>query len=110
LETDDRNSRKNRLIGDLRDGRRHQCIITSVAVHSINDPESFPALILDVSKSGLRLRAKRALSLGHKVTVSFADAKRNPVIHAEARFCHPAQDGTYDIGLEITDYITTDDA
>jgi hypothetical protein len=83
----------------------------SVAVHSINDPESFPALILDVSNpAGLRLRAERALSLGHKVTVSFADAKRNPVIHAEARFATPLQDGTYDIGLEITDDIATDDA
>jgi PilZ domain len=107
LETHDRNSREDPSVGDLRSGRRHQCTVTSVAVHSTNDTESFAALILDVSKSGLRLRAERALSPGHQVTVSFADAKKNTVIHAEARFCHSGQDGTYEIGLEITDYITT---
>jgi hypothetical protein len=108
LETRDRNREKHPSVEDLRHEHRYQCTVTTIAIHSTNTPEPFGALILDVSKSGLRLRAPRPISGGQQVTIVFANAKRKPVIHAEARYCRSDQDGTYEIGLKITDSIHDD--
>jgi hypothetical protein len=95
---------------DFRRERRYPCNVTPVAVHSPDDPESFAAQIVNVSKSGLRLRAARSLWPGQRVTISFADAKRNKAIRAEARFCNSPEDGIYEIGLEITSFIPATNA
>jgi hypothetical protein len=107
-ETRDRNREKHPSVEDLRHEHRYKCTVTTIAIHSNNVPEPFGALILDVSKSGLRLLAPRAISRGQQVTIVFANAKRKPVIHAEARYCRSDQVGTYEIGLEITDSIDDD--
>jgi PilZ domain len=86
-----------KLAGALRHGRRYQCTVTPVADLS----EPFAAVILDMSKSGLRLKAPQALSPRDQVKISFADEEKKPVIYAEVRFCTTNLDGTCDIGLRI---------
>jgi hypothetical protein len=86
----------NPLVGDLRHNRRYQCTVTPVG-------EPFAAVILDVSRSGLRIQGPRPLSYRDEIDISFPDNEKKPVIHAEVRFCTANQDGTYDIGLRITD-------
>jgi hypothetical protein len=90
---------------DFRRERRYLCNVTPVAVQPPDDPEPFAARIINVSKSGLRLLAARSLWPGQRVAISFADAKRNKAIRAEARFCQSPEDGIYEIGLEITNFI-----
>jgi len=90
---------------DVRRERRYPCNVTPVAVQSPDDPEPFAARIINVSKSGLRLLANRSLWPGQRVTISFADAKRNKAIRAEARFCNSRQDGMFEIGMKITSFI-----
>ena len=74
-------------------------------IHAAHLAEPFAAVILDVSKWGIRVQALRALSPGDHVTVSFADRKEK-VIHTEVRFTETNPDGTYAIGLEITDALS----
>jgi hypothetical protein len=88
-----------KLAGDLRHGREYRCTVTPV--HSADVSEPFAAVILDVSRSGLRIEALRMLTVQDQVNISFADEEKKPVIHAEIRFCRANLDGTYDIGLRI---------
>ena len=93
----------NPLVGDLRRERRYQCTVTPVAGHSADISEPFAAVILNVSRSGLRIQGPRPLSRQDQINISFPDNEKRPVIHAEVRFCRHNQDGTHDIGLRITD-------
>jgi len=102
VEGHDKNRRQNRLLKELRRERRYQCTITPAAVHPSGDHEPFEAQVVDVSKSGLLLRANRALADGEAVTISFTDQK-NTKITAIARYCRLVQDETYEIGFETED-------
>jgi PilZ domain len=94
------------LVGGLQHGQRYTCIVSPVGVHSGDISEPFAAVILDVSRSGLRIQAPRRLSIRDQVNISVHGEKEKPVIHAEVRFCRPNLDGgTYDIGLRIIDTI-----
>jgi hypothetical protein len=98
-------SLKDFFAGELRRERRYPCTESLVAVYSLGDPEPFSAWVVNVSKSGLRLQAERSLWPGHQVTISFADPNRSNVIRAECRYCHSEQEGIYEIGLEITNFV-----
>ena len=92
-----------KLARDLRHGQRYQCTMTPVAIDAEHVSEPFAAVILDMSRSGLRIQGPRPLSYRDQINISFPDNEKKPDIHAEVRFCTANQDDTYDIGLRITD-------
>ena len=100
------NGPKDRLSAYQRRERRYPCAATEVAVKTPTEP-SFNGLVLDVSKSGIRLRTSRTLQPGLRVTVSFAQGRKQTMLHAEVRFCKDVPDGSYELGLEIEDFIAT---
>jgi len=106
-EQPDLDLRTSALITELRDEQRYPCTVTLVVVQSSNNPEPFPAHILEISRSGLRLRAGHALAPGREITVSFVNARKNTVIECEARYCQSLADGKYEIGAKITGVATT---
>src|SRR4051812_45949134 len=96
LAANDESARTKPQADGLRRDRRYECTVTPILVNSGSDSEPFEALVLDVSKSGLRVKARRALSPGCQVRISFADPKKNMVLNAEGRFCNSSEDGTYE--------------
>ena len=59
----------------------------------------FPATVLDVSKSGLRLKLDSSISKGAEVKITL---QRNVVIFGQIRYCRPL-DGSFDAGVLIQD-------
>jgi len=58
-----------------------------------------PATVLDVSKSGLRLKLESSINRGAEVKVTL---QRNVVIFGQIRYCRPL-DGSFDAGILIQD-------
>jgi hypothetical protein len=58
-----------------------------------------PATVLDVSKSGLRLKLESSINKGAEVRVTL---QRNIVIFGQIRYCRPL-DGAFDAGVLIQD-------
>jgi hypothetical protein len=58
-----------------------------------------PAIVLDVSKSGLRLKLESSINKGAEVKVTL---QRDVVIFGLIRYCRPL-DGSYDAGVLIQD-------
>jgi hypothetical protein len=56
-----------------------------------------PAVIKDISRSGLRLRSNRFLTVGVHLRVRM----HNTVIFGEVRYSRPASHGEYDSGLKV---------
>ena len=103
LPMDEPSSRVRSLPDGLRTDRRYPCIVTPVSIHSSAHPEPFDGFVLEVSKSGLRVRSARALPPGVQVRISFAGPSAKTIIDAESRFCNSVEGGTFEIGLEIMD-------
>ena len=58
-----------------------------------------PATVLDVSKSGLRLKLESSINRGAEVKVTL---QRNVVIFGQIRYCRPLE-GSFDAGILIQD-------
>ena len=58
-----------------------------------------PATVLDVSKSGLRLKIEFSVGRGSEVKITL---QRNIIIYGQIRFCRPFEDG-YEAGILIQD-------
>jgi hypothetical protein len=103
FETRDPDRRPNSRANDVRREHRYQCAVTQVSVNLGNDSLPFPAVMLDLSKSGLRLRAERRLDPGQHLTISWTGRNKSTIISGESRFCHSLADHLYDIGIRIAD-------
>jgi len=58
-----------------------------------------PATVLDVSKSGLRLKLESSINKGAEVKITL---QRNVIIFGQIRYCRPL-DGSFDVGVLIQD-------
>jgi hypothetical protein len=68
-------------------------------VEVVNGTGRSPATVLDVSKSGLRLKLESSINKGAEVKVTL---QRNIVIFGQIRYCRPL-DGSFDAGVLIQD-------
>jgi hypothetical protein len=68
-------------------------------VEVVNGTGRTPATVLDVSKSGLRLKLEASIQKGAEVKVTL---QRNIVIFGQIRYCRPL-DGSFDAGVLIQD-------
>jgi hypothetical protein len=58
---------------------------------------------MDISRSGVRLEVAISLPSSSEVTVFF----NNIVATGEVRYCRPNATGTFDVGIQLQDVITT---
>ena len=70
-----------------------------VEIRSGATAKAFPATVLDVSKSGLRLKIEATINRGSEVKISL---QRNIVIFGQIRYCRPFEDG-FEVGVLIQD-------
>ena len=69
------------------------------AVQILNETGQLPATVLDVSRSGVRLRLQAAIPKGAEVKITL---QRNVVIFGQVRHCRRCDSG-FDTGVAISD-------
>jgi hypothetical protein len=67
------------------------------------DSGSLPAMVMDISRSGIRLEVETPLPVCSEITVYF----NSIVAVAEVRYCRSNRNGSFDAGLRIQDVINS---
>jgi hypothetical protein len=74
-----------------------------ITVRVLSGIYSVPGQLLDISKSGMRLRVSIPMMERAEATISFS----NIVAAGEVRYCQPAGDKSFDIGILLQDVLHT---